>query len=103
MILEVIMINSGLINSGQSPIISVFHDLEDWKSSGWRLHWKEELHRNDNPGEIESFRLHIRTEHPLGTDSNISKLETMTGRRLRAEPVGRPKKKIKTKMRKFIR
>ena len=78
-------------------------DLEDWKSSGWRQHWKEELHRKDNPGEIESFRLHVRTGRPLGTDSFISKLETMTGRRLRAEPVGRPKKKIKSKKRKINR
>ena len=75
-------------------------DLEDWKSSGWERQWKEELCRKDKPGEVESLRIHTRTGRPLGTDSFISKLETMTGRRLRAEPVGRPKKKTKFKSRK---
>ena len=66
-----------------------------------RLDWKEIVRRNLEKLDIDKLRIHCRTGRPLGTDKFISKLETVVGRRLRALPVGRPKKK-KIKKRKEL-
>ena len=42
---------------------------------------------------LARLRLNTRTGRPLGTDSFLSKIESLIGRRVRALPVGRPKKK----------
>jgi hypothetical protein len=47
--------------------------------------------------DIDRPRIHCRTGRPLGTDKFISKLETVSGRRLRALPIGRPKNEKKRK------
>jgi hypothetical protein len=52
--------------------------------------------------EIRRLRISTHTGRPLGSDSFVSKLESMIGRRLRALPVGRPKKKIKVKLSKKV-
>ncbi len=62
-----------------------------------RLDWKNILRRKLEKLDIDKLRIHCRTGRPLGTDKFISKLETVIGRRLRALPVGRPKKKEKKK------
>jgi putative transposase len=40
---------------------------------------------------IQRVRLHTRTGRPLGGDTFLSKIETCLGRRIRANPRGRPK------------
>ena len=40
----------------------------------------------------DALRLNTRTGRPLGTDSFLSKIEVLLGRRVRALPVGRPKR-----------
>lgn len=68
-------------------------DRNKWKRKSspldWRMVLREKLERLD----MDRLRVHCRTGRPLGTDKFISKLETALGRRLRALPVGRPKKK----------
>jgi putative transposase len=45
------------------------------------------------------LRLNTHTGRPLGSDSFLSKLEKLLGRRVRPLPVGRPKKSKKVKNR----
>ncbi len=60
--------------------------------------WREELTRDDDPAGLDLIRLRTRTGRPLGSDSFTSKLETTLGRRLRALPVGRPRKRAAKKV-----
>ena len=57
------------------------------------MDWERELRGRSEKEDIEKVRVYCRTGRPLGSDGFISKLESKLGRRLRALPVGRPKKK----------
>ena len=46
----------------------------------------------DDPDEVSMIRKHTMTGRPLGSNSFINKLENRLGEKLRALPVGRPKK-----------
>ena len=71
-----------------------------WQRQSSGLDWKIILRKKLEIVDIDKLRIHCRTGRPLGTDKFISKLETVIGRRLRALPVGRPKKiKVKKKER----
>jgi putative transposase len=65
-----------------------------WHRQSSGLDWKNLLRAKMERFDIDRLRIHCRTGRPLGTDRFLSKLETVVGRRLRALPVGRPKKKI---------
>jgi putative transposase len=52
--------------------------------------WKEVLTRPEDEIVIARLRSSTRRGRPLGSDSFISKLESLVGRRLRAQPRGRP-------------
>lgn len=73
-------------------------DKKRWQQQSSGIDWKNILRRKLEKNDIDKLRIHCRTGRPLGTDKFISKLETVIGRRLRALPVGRPKKKIKRKI-----
>jgi len=51
-----------------------------------------ELAEGLSDAEMERLRVRTHTGRPLGSDSFLSKLETLLGRRLRPLPVGRPRK-----------
>jgi len=70
-------------------------DKKRWRQQSSSIDWKNILRRKLEKLDIDKLRIHCRTGRPLGTDKFISKLETVIGRRLRALPVGRPKKKVK--------
>ena len=70
-------------------------DKKRWRQQSSGVDWKNILRRKLEKPDIDKLRIHCRTGRPLGTDKFISKLETVIGRRLRALPVGRPKKKVK--------
>jgi len=70
-------------------------DKSKWKRKSSRLDWKMFLREKLEGLDMDKFRIHCRTGRPLGTDKFISKLEAALGRRLRALPVGRPKKMSK--------
>ncbi len=52
--------------------------------------WKEVLTRPEDAKLLEEMRLSTSRGRPLGSDSFISKLETLLGQRLRSLPRGRP-------------
>lgn len=55
--------------------------------------WQDFIGKYDDPGEIARIRKTTMTGRPLGGECFIKKLEKMFDQRLRALPVGRPKKK----------
>ena len=61
------------------------------KSRGWD--WPACLQQPQDESEVAALRLATHRGRPLGTDSFVSKLEKLVGRRLRPLPVGRPRKK----------
>jgi putative transposase len=77
-------------------------NLSDWYDSISAVQWRKELSSGLPDAEITRLRSSTHTGRPLGSDSFLSKLERMLGRRVRPLPVGRPKKtkKKKTKKRK---
>jgi putative transposase len=63
-------------------------------------HWRKELADGLPDSEVVRLRLNTHTGRPLVSDSFLSKLEKLVGRRLRPLPVGRPKKGEKLKKQK---
>ncbi len=63
-----------------------------WRELSRGLRWREVLVEPQDEDLVEQLRAHTRTGRPLGSDRFISKLETLLHRRLRANPVGRPRK-----------
>ena len=59
--------------------------------------WKYFIDKTDETKEVVVIRRHTKTGRPLGGGTFIQKLEKMLGRRLRALPVGRPKKGVAIK------
>jgi len=63
----------------------------------WQRQWtpdrsRQALQEPDDEATVACLHRSTRTGRPLATDSILSKLEHKLGRRLRARPVGRPKK-----------
>jgi putative transposase len=54
--------------------------------------WRKELVAGLSESELKRVRLSTHTGRPLGSDSFLSKLEKLLGRRVRPLPVGRPRK-----------
>ncbi len=76
-------------------------DLTWWRQRFRPAQWKRMLQRPEDAQIVGTLRSRTHTGRPLGSDSFVSKLERALGRRLRALPVGRPKKETtKKKMRK---
>ena len=63
-------------------------------SANW---WREELADGVDEQQVDRLRLNTHTGRPLGNDSFLSKCEKLIGRRVRPLPIGRPKKKKRTK------
>ena len=59
--------------------------------------WRKELNADIDEIELGRLRANTHTGRPLGSDSFLSKLEKLLGRRVRPLPVARPTKK-RTKM-----
>lgn len=66
--------------------------LDEWRNRARPELWKAELAKPEKPEELENIRSRTRRGRPLGSDSFVSKLEVLLGRRLRPLPRGRPKK-----------
>jgi putative transposase len=67
-------------------------DLARWYKQITADEWRRELAEGLPEDELARIRLRTRTGRPLGSDSFLSKLETVLGRRVRPLPVGRPQK-----------
>lgn len=70
-------------------------DLAEWRKERYAGRWKDLLMERVDDKELIRIRGNTHTGRPLGSDSFISKLEKMVGRRLRPLPVGRPKNEIR--------
>ena len=68
-------------------------DMKWWRPRSKQLDWQQILQQKTDKNEIERIRICTSRSRPLASDSFISKIEKIAGRRLRPLPVGRPKKK----------
>ena len=73
---------------GRSDVLNLSH----WYDMITAEHWRSELADGLSDSQLGQLRLNTHTGRPLGSDSFLSKLEKMLGRRVRPLPVGRPKK-----------
>ena len=70
-------------------------DLKSWNKEILPKEWKRELVEGIDHSRISKLRLSTHTGRPLGTDSFLSKIEKLIGRRVRPLPHGRPRKNKK--------
>ena len=68
-------------------------DMKWWRAKSKHFDWKAALEKQMEKSQLDNIRLCTSRGRPLATDSFISKIEKIAGRRLRPLPVGRPKKK----------
>jgi putative transposase len=69
-------------------------NLPSWRKLISEKEWQSELKRGIDKSQVDRIRLSTHTGRPLGTDSFMSKLEKMLGRRVRPLPIGRPYKNV---------
>jgi len=67
-------------------------DMKGWRVSWDEVEWKKWLGEKEEKETAQKIKARLYTGRPLGSDVFISKLEHALGRRLRALPVGRPKR-----------
>ncbi len=67
-------------------------DAVAWRETVGDLNWREVLSTETGNEAIKALRHNTHTGWPLGSDSFLSKVEHLIGRRVRALPVGRPRK-----------
>src|SRR3990172_2440139 len=67
-------------------------DLSRWYGMISDEQWRKELNAGIDETELGRLRVNTHTGRPLGSDSFLSKLEKLLGRRVRPLPVGRPTK-----------
>jgi putative transposase len=80
--------SSAAAHCGQSDTSGLL-DLSRWSRSADR--WRELLRRRQASEQVEAIRTATHRGRPLGSDSLLSKIEKLLGRRVRPQPVGRPK------------
>ena len=71
-------------------------DMRDWKKDRTPKGWRAALTERPEESDCHAIRLATHRGRPLATDSFLSKLEHRLGRRVRALPVGRPRKQTPT-------
>ena len=67
-------------------------NLPRWYKQISAKEWRKELAEGLTDEEVAQIRLRTHTGRPLGSDSFVSKLEALLGRRVRPLPAGRPRK-----------
>lgn len=68
-------------------------DMSNWRREWSSAKWKAALLESQDEAEVACLRRCTHRGRPLASDKQVSKLERRLGRRLRALPVGRPKKR----------
>jgi len=66
-------------------------NLSDWYEMISASEWRDSLQQELKESETQKLRSNTHTGRPLGSDSFLSKVERILGRRVRPLPVGRPK------------
>ena len=77
----------------QSPFSGGLIDLRAWGRVWTAEQWQAELSRAEDAELVGRLRGETHSGRPLGSDSFLSKVEKVLGRRVRALPVGRPGKR----------
>lgn len=72
-------------------------DTVFWRQIAGAAEWTEALSRPEDESLSGMIRLRTRTDRPLGSDSFMSKVESLVGRCLRPLPAGRPRASSKGK------
>ena len=85
--------SSAACHCGQGKDRSGLLDLASWSDWVAEADWKETLREMLDERMLSTVRLNTHRGRPLGSDSFLSKIESLVGRRLRPLPVGRPRKK----------
>ncbi len=67
-------------------------DLDAWRAEWTRARWRSQLMQPADDGWRQRFWRAAQTGRPLAEDRWLAKLEAKLGRRLRPNPVGRPRK-----------
>ncbi|MHC4203008.1 MAG: transposase [Planctomycetota bacterium] len=67
-------------------------DLSRWYDMTSAAQWRTRLAEGVSDSDLGRLRSSTHTERPLGSDSFLSRLERLLGRRVCPLPVGRPKK-----------
>ena len=70
-------------------------NLSAWDEMISAKQWKNSLQDGIDDSQVLTLRRNTHTGRPLGSDSFLSKIEKLLGRRIRPLPVGRPGKKKK--------
>ncbi len=68
-------------------------DMPTWLNTWRPERWMSQLRRTEDQASNAAIRLSTSRGRPLASDSFLSKLEQCLGRRVRALPVGRPKRR----------
>jgi REP-associated tyrosine transposase len=63
-----------------------------WRGAWRAQQWRERPSRPEDEEALSGVRASTHTGRPLGSDAFLSKVESLLGRRLRALPIGRPRK-----------
>jgi putative transposase len=84
--------SSAAAHCGQAADPTGLLDLPHWADLSKGMDWPAALRRDQGAEAIASLRLATHRGRPLGSDSFLSKLESLLARRLRPLPVGRPRK-----------
>jgi len=84
-------------SNGSDP--SGLLDMAAWRKLSTPSQWRTLLVRPEDEASAARIRLSLSTGRPLATEATLTRLERRLGRRLRALPVGRPRKKPASKSR----
>jgi len=84
--------SSAAAHCGHARDRSALLDLDLWNTWVTESDWKESLADMLDKATLSTVRLNTHRGRPLGSDSFLSKIEALVGRRLRPLPVGRPRK-----------
>jgi putative transposase len=76
--------------SGKDP--TGILDMQRWKELSAGIAWENELALPLTAADLQRIRRATHTGRPLASDRALAKLEALLGRRLRALPIGRPRR-----------
>jgi putative transposase len=69
-------------------------DLQCWGAVWTPEEWRARLHRPPDEASVRALRAHTGTGRPLGSEAFLDQIELALGRRVRALPVGRPRRRV---------
>jgi putative transposase len=83
--------SSAAVHAGKASDPAGVLDLSDWQATWTAARWQKQLVTPEDEGWRTRFWRAAHTGRPLAEDRWLAKLEARLGRRLRANPVGRPR------------